>query len=475
MLPFEPCFSKPPPPSPAATQESVRSTLLKQQDVMAEFLLFQEELSRESLRLKLLMRCVRLRYSTMCVRYQHLVSTPSLRAYPRQLVAGELLAGECGEAAARQYLTDLLGVAEATRPLLFGRLSGLVAQFNRARWPSELGLDDAEFSFMIGLGGHARGPQRPAVLGEMVLRRGQPGAAPVPGVVVGIEEDATVLVIFSGESQQQRVPQQELVPCPGAAVFLPGPLKSRRRCEEKIEADYDRHDAPWPSAARLLDLARCTVVADDPYAAAVFVALLRKACCVVRVKNRFEGDPVEDISAEELQAEFEAVAELAGQLAFSEGEGPFCESQKDSEFSGDEPPSPRAARPLQRSFYCDVLVNLKVEGPSGAPPHICEIQVSPRESQRGTRERARARARERRDFRTSAKKTSRLLVRLLTSTVAPVRISARPKKVCLSSMWLLKKSEQRAYTILRMKSPEELVDVHVFSDPPIRSSSKSPM
>ena len=57
----------------------------------------------------------------------------------------------------------------------------------------------------------------------------------------------------------------------GAAVFLPGPMKLLQRCQDKIDADYAEKE-PWPPAASVLDLVRCTVVMDDPYAMALFVA-----------------------------------------------------------------------------------------------------------------------------------------------------------------------------------------------------------
>ena len=48
---------------------------------------------------------------------------------------------------------------------------------------------------------------------------------------------------------------------------------------------------------------RCTIILDDPYAMAVFVAYLRKEFQVVRVKNRFENDEVEKVNVERLQVE----------------------------------------------------------------------------------------------------------------------------------------------------------------------------
>ena len=83
---------------------------------------------------------------------------------------------------------------------------------------------------------------------------------------------------------------------------MPGPLKGLQRSLDKIDGDYAGSE-PWPPSASLLDIVRCTVILDDPYAMAVFVAYLRKEFQVVRVKNRFEHDEVEKVSVERLQAE----------------------------------------------------------------------------------------------------------------------------------------------------------------------------
>ena len=88
----------------------------------------------------------------------------------------------------------------------------------------------------------------------------------------------------------------------GAAVFLPGPLKLRVRAEHKIITDYC--DEPDPPAASLLDLVRATVVFEEPYALACFVQYVQKTMRVVRLKNRFEHDEIERISASRLQQEF---------------------------------------------------------------------------------------------------------------------------------------------------------------------------
>ena len=62
----------------------------------------------------------------------------------------------------------------------------------------------------------------------------------------------------------------------GAGVFVPGPLKRRQRCEDKIRADYEEEEA-WPAAASLLDLVRCTVVFDDPYSVFLLSLFWREA------------------------------------------------------------------------------------------------------------------------------------------------------------------------------------------------------
>ena len=45
-----------------------------------------------------------------------------------------------------------------------------------------------------------------------------------------------------------------------------------------------------------VDVVRCTVVLDDPYAIAVLVAFFQQEMRVVRVKNRFEHDVIEEVA-----------------------------------------------------------------------------------------------------------------------------------------------------------------------------------
>ena len=122
---------------------------------------------------------------------------------------------------------------------------------------------------------------------------------------------------------------------------------------------------------------------DDPYAMAVMVALLQKEFDVVRVKNRFENDEVQEVSAETIQAEFYA-AETLGEDASSTNES-AAKSQK---------------------MYRDILVNLRPKGSD----FICEVQLT------------------------------------------------------LTGVSILKKSEQKIYSLARMTSAQELVDTFVFSE-----------
>lgn len=72
--------------------------------------------------------------------------------------------------------------------------------------------------------------------------------------------------------------------CSGAWL---GPNKTFDRAFAKALKDYLSRDDP---AAHLLDLARATVIFDDPYTLAVFAVALEQTLPVVRRKNRFVGD-----------------------------------------------------------------------------------------------------------------------------------------------------------------------------------------
>merc|ERR1719352_1368347 len=174
-------------------------------------------------------------------------------------------------------------------------------------------------------------------------------------VVINVDANAKeVEVQLSGKAEPVHVEMSEVKRCRGAGVFVPGPLKSWSRSEEKIAADYEGVEA-WPPAASLLDLVRCTIVMDDPYSMAVFVRFLQKEFTVVRVKNRFAHDNVEKVTVERLQAEF-YTADV---------------SQEDTESNAS---SGSGLHRYERN-YRDVMLNLVLKGDSGTP-FVCEVQVT---------------------------------------------------------------------------------------------------
>jgi len=170
---------------------------------------------------------------------------------------------------------------------------------------------------------------------------------------------------------------------------VPGPVKLDQRCRDKIVADYEGRE-PWPPAASLFDILRCCVVLDDPYAMAVLIAYLQKRFDVVRIKNRFENDEVEEVSAEQIQCEFYG-AETQGEDTQSNS----TISTADSGGGGHN-----------AKMYRDVLVNIR-DPDFGL---ICEVQIT------------------------------------------------------LSGIAILKKSEQKIYSIIRMASAEELQETFVFTE-----------
>jgi hypothetical protein len=171
-------------------------------------------------------------------------------------------------------------------------------------------------------------------------------------------------------------------------VVVPGPLKLDKRCRDKIAADYEGRE-PWPPAASLFDIVRCCVVLDDPYAMAVLIAYLQKRFDVVRIKNRFENDEVEEVSAEQIQCEFYG----------AETQGEDTQSNSTISTSGTSDESHKA------KMYRDVLVNIR--DPDSRL--IYEVQIT------------------------------------------------------LTGIAILKKSEQKIYSIMRMASGEDLLDTFVFS------------
>jgi hypothetical protein len=128
----------------------------------------------------------------------------------------------------------------------------------------------------------------------------------------------------------------------------------RTRAEHKVQTDYC--DEPEPAAASILDLVRATVIFEEPYALAAFVKHAQKTLRVVRLKNRFEHDVGERISAARLQQEFYA-AEAWGY------------DDADSVASGD------SGRESYDKMYRDVMLNVELPREDG-DPFIAELQVA---------------------------------------------------------------------------------------------------
>jgi hypothetical protein len=191
---------------------------------------------------------------------------------------------------------------------------------------------------------------------------------------------AKVEVQPSGELERIQVPRASLQRSRGAGVLIPGPLKLEQRCSDKIANDYEGQE-PSPAAASLVDIIRCAIGFDDPYAMAVMVAYLAKEFDIVRVKNRFENDEVEEVSPETIQSEFYAAETL--------GAGTDSSARK------------------SEKMYRDILINLRPKGSD----FICEVQLT------------------------------------------------------LTGIMILKKSEQKIYSLMRMASASELLGTFVFSTP----------
>ena len=162
------------------------------------------------------------------------------------------------------------------------------------------------------------------------------------------------------------------------------------RCRDKIISDYEGKE-PWPPAASLCDIVRCAVVLDDPYAMAVLVAYLEKTFDVVRIKNRFEQDEVEEVTAEQIHAEFYS----------AETQGEDTETMSNASSHSHSSNKTKTSEKM----YRDILINIRPKGKQ----FICEVQIT------------------------------------------------------LTGIAILKKSEQKAYSILRMVQAEELLQTYVFS------------
>jgi hypothetical protein len=276
------------------------------------------------------------------------------------------------DSTAQAYLEWLRGESEAGRKEFFAAISKVISKFNSATRPSDLGLPASDFPFQIWRDqkkGSTLHDKAQVHLGEILERthidKGRPSISNSISqaklehcYATDVAQDSLEVQV-AGLEGRTRIATTEARRCRGAGVFVPGPVKREQRCLAKISNDYT--DDPWPQAASLVDLTRCMIVVDDPYAIAVLVAYLRKQFRVLRVKNRFADDEVmEKVSVERLQAEFYK-AETHGDEEGTES----CASG--SSFS--------SAKLTYDKFYRDVMVNLEMRAKNGMS-FVCEVQIT---------------------------------------------------------------------------------------------------
>jgi len=287
----------------------------------------------------------------MPLRFDVLVQLESVLRAPRQPVNPE----------ATDYLGWLLDEAAVVRPTFLKRVEAAVSDFNRATKATDVGLD---LPFDLWRNKARSSKFSVGDIVEVVERRRSKLAhsfSAFPNshgrgtyaVVINVNGDEYHLSV-SGEASPRWINRRFFKPCRSAGALIPGPLKLRARAEHKVITDYS--EEPEPAAASLLDLVRATVVFDEPYALACFVKYVQKTMRVVRLKNRFEHDVAERISAARLLQEFYA-AEAWGY------------DDADSVASGD------SGRESYDKMYRDVMLNVEVPR-EGGPPFIAELQVA---------------------------------------------------------------------------------------------------
>jgi hypothetical protein len=345
----------------------------------------------EMKRIHRLYYCILLRTMLMPTRFLYLRDVRSISGTPRQPVPERFRAADSND---NEYLLWLhREIAQARVPFLQQMLAA-IAKVNHAIWPSELGLEAEEFPFRIWRGASrsivtmdtelSLGQVLELMKGSQLQEKGKKTRKSHSGktnmsFITRIDKADTVEVQPSGGDERMEVKKKSLRQSRGAGVLVPGPLKLEQRCRDKIANDYEGKE-PKPAAASLVDIVRCAIGFDDPYAMAVMVAYLAKEFDIVRMKNRFENDEVEEVSPERIHAEFHAAESLGANADPSE--------DKKSE-----------------KMYRDILINIRPKGSD----FVCEVQLS------------------------------------------------------FTGIMILKKSEQKIYSLLRMTSAEELVDTFVFS------------
>lgn len=376
----------------------------------------------------------------MPLRFKVLIDTPSLPGRPRQPIPNRF--EQPSAAAAEAYLHWLLEQGAIVRTNFFKMVLDTVEIFNKAETPEDLGLSPKRFPFRLWR-------EQPKSSGSSQYAVGQivecSDLAQLPRLSVSYhfqEQKKTICVVMnSRDSMCEILPQGRtatmlavpalLQPCTGGGVMMNAPLKGYARAQHKVLNHYESEI--WPPAASVVDIVRCTILFDDPYAMAVMVAYLQRCFKVCRVKNRFEQDVLEEVTVAKLLLEFHSAETASDEAppAFGPGihvqcgteHGTIVERGPDGAWRVDiggetrlvpeaQLNSPRRTNVADayEKQYRDVLLNVEV--PTEHGPFICEIQIG------------------------------------------------------LASIAVLKKSEQKVYTLLRMEHASELQDIFVFCTPP---------
>uniref|UniRef100_A0A7S2WS07 Uncharacterized protein n=1 Tax=Mucochytrium quahogii TaxID=96639 RepID=A0A7S2WS07_9STRA len=201
------------------------------------FVAMQTLAHRESQRLEQLMATCTEKYQHLSIRWEKMLEifkneVQPCTQPPRQNIFPEICPDGCGDPEKQaDYLEVLYGVASFAAPEFEQEMSTLIQRFNAASTPSDLGLDPERFPLRISSANMKGGKK----------------------------------AMFSGVS-----------------------IKTRKRLQEKMSHDYVSQVPPI--ASHVVDLVRCQVVLDDPYALSIFFLLLDQTFTIQRVKNFFIED-----------------------------------------------------------------------------------------------------------------------------------------------------------------------------------------
>ena len=202
-------------------------------------------------RINQLLYCVRLRAMIMPLRYQVLHDLQSFSANPRQPVPEEFQGGTPEQANA--FFDGLVQDAHLYHKNFVAMLEQAVAVFNRASIPGELGLDKEKFPFKIWRD-HAHSSAGDATeingteQGVRISRRKSKNVYHTPSIgeiirvteegpdakrgkgnhayFLGFSADHDLRVQPSGHSRPATLPPERIRASRGAAVLVPGPVKT---------------------------------------------------------------------------------------------------------------------------------------------------------------------------------------------------------------------------------------------------------